>query len=194
VPGLLVSFEAAEITLASGAPGPAVRPAGNLAHRREQLTGGEHRAIFRPFYQEEIAVLSTVATQLKGFNLAAISGRHRLEAAEWARLEGDRLPERGKTLAMLQAEYAEMPTALPVSEPTEFGALLRQAARAMRFRGDRLSVSQERFIMSHLQGGPHPQGMTLHPEDSNSPASYVRSICDQPGTVVRYPREAACST
>jgi hypothetical protein len=55
----------------------------------------------------------------------------------------------------------------------------------MRLKGDRLGVSQERFLVSHLDGGPHPQGMKLHPADSPGAAAYVRSICDHPGTLVR---------
>ncbi len=127
----------------------------------------------------------SLVAQLKAFNLAAISARLQAVAAEWARLAVDRLPVRDRTLAMLQAEYAEMLAALPVSEPAELEALLQQAARTMRLKGDRLSVSQERFLVSHLEGGPHPRGMSLHPADSGSAAAYARSICEHPGTRVR---------
>src|SRR4051794_26623616 len=140
---------------------------------------------YRQAPAQESAVHPTVAAQLKAFNLAAISARLQTVAAAWARLAVDQLPVRDQTAAQLQAEYAELLAALPVSEPAELAALLQQAARAMRLRDDRLSVSQERFVVSHLQGGPHPQGMKLHPADSNSAAAYVRSICDHPGTLVR---------
>jgi hypothetical protein len=149
------------------------------------LTGGEHRAILGLFHQEEQAVHPTVAAQLKAFNLATISARLQTVTAAWARLEIDQLPVRDKTLALLQAEYAELLGALPVSAPDELEALLQQAARAMRLKGDRLSVSQERFLVSHLDGGPHPQGMKLHSADSPGAAAYIRSICDHPGTLVR---------
>jgi hypothetical protein len=149
------------------------------------LTVGERRAILRLFDQEERAVNPSVAAQLKAFNLAAISARLQTVAAEWARLEVEQLPVRDKTLALLQAEYAELLAALPVSEPAELAPLLQQAARAMRLKGDGLSVSQDRFLVSQLDGGPHPQGMTLHPADSPGAAAYVRSIGDHPGTLVR---------
>jgi hypothetical protein len=100
---------------------------------------------------------ATAAARLKALSLATIGPGLQVLAATWARLWVDRLPTGGKTLPSLQEDYRELWESFPISEPEEIEPLLRQYARAMRLKGDRVTVTQDRFLAHVMTQKDYPR-------------------------------------
>lgn len=68
-------------------------------------------------------------------------------AANWYRMEAERLPVRGKTLEDLRRDYADIFLALPQdTTPEELEVILGSCVRSMRLReGDNVTITQMNF-------------------------------------------------
>src|SRR3954447_27964 len=87
-------------------------------------------------------------TKLKALNLAAINERLQAVARTWARRCVDGLAT-AESLESLQGQYAELLQCLPPSAPDELEPILTQYARALRLKGDKVTVSQNKFFLAH---------------------------------------------
>jgi hypothetical protein len=123
------------------------------------------------------------AASLKALSLTTIGRGLRVIAETWAKLCIDHLPTGGKTLTSLQADYRELLGSLPISEPEEIEPLLRQYARAMRLKGDRVTASQQHFFAQivtrkELQRLAHSDPLVMAASDT---FDYVEEIPDRAG-------------
>jgi hypothetical protein len=123
------------------------------------------------------------AASLKALSLATIGQDLQVLAATWAKLCIDHLPTGDKTLASLQEDYRELFESFPISEPAEIEPLLRRYARAMRLKGERVTVTQDRFLTQVMtrrdfQRLAHYDSLVITASDA---FDYIEAISDRAG-------------
>ena len=126
-----------------------------------------------------------VIAPLRAWALDAIGRGLETVAMNWARLNLDRLPLHGSSLATLQLEYQDLWEALPDCSPVEVERLLQAYARGMRLSDERVTATQGRYLRTQLglterSAGPEP--LRFKPPDDTW--EWLQPVFRCPGSLV----------